>query len=56
MGDVGVIGLLPFSGKKQEMDNLSVLCAVRQSCVMLTPDTSLAEALEVIPLLFPNSS
>lgn len=42
-----VIGALPLSKKAQEMDNLSVLCALRQSCVMLTPETSLVEALEV---------
>lgn len=41
------MGGLPLSKKAQEMNNLSVLCALRQSCVMLTPDTSLVEALEV---------
>ena len=40
------MGGLPLSKKAQEMDNLSVLCALRQSCVMLTPETSLVEALE----------
>lgn len=42
-----VVGGLSLSRKAQEMDNLSVLCALRQSCVMLTPETSLTEALEV---------
>ena len=42
-----VVGGLSLGRKAQEMDNLSVLCALRQSCVMLTPETSLTEALEV---------
>ena len=42
-----MVGGLPLGRKAQEMDNLSVLCALRQSCVMLTPDTPLTEALEV---------
>ena len=42
-----VVGGLSLGQKAQEMDNLSVLCALRQSCVMLTPETSLTEALEV---------
>lgn len=45
--ELQVIGGLSLSRKAQEMDNLSVLCALRQSCVMLTPETSLTEALEV---------
>ena len=45
--DEPVVGGLSLSKKAQELDNLSVLCALRQSCVMLTPETSLVEALEV---------
>lgn len=48
------MGGLSLSKKAQELDNLSVLCALRQSCVMLTPETSLVEALEVSHL--PNSA
>ena len=51
-----MVGGLSLGRKAQEMDNLSVLCALRQSCVMLTPDTPLTEALEVGNITWPSHS
>ena len=51
-----MVGGLPLGRKAQEMDNLSVLCALRQSCVMLTPETPLTEALEVGKSTGPSHS
>lgn len=42
-----LVGSLAVAGKREQVEDLTVLCALRQSCVMLTPDTSLTEALQV---------
>jgi hypothetical protein len=42
-----VVGSLTVTAEKQQVEDLTVLCALQQSCVMLAPDTSLAEALQV---------
>ena len=49
-GEVGLVGSLPLRAKDREVEDLTVLCALRQACVMLTPDTSLGEALQVSQL------
>ncbi len=41
------IGSLPIAGRRDEVADLTVLCALRQACVMLPVDTTLAESLEV---------
>ena len=41
------IGNLPLAGRQDEVEDLTVLCALRQACVMLPIETTLAEALEV---------
>ncbi len=46
-GEVGLVGSLPLRAKDRQVEDLTVLCALRQACVMLTPDTSLGEALQV---------
>ncbi|EIE24595.1 Clc chloride channel [Coccomyxa subellipsoidea C-169] len=45
---IGLVGSLPIRPKDRQVDDLTVLCALRQACVMLTPDTSLSEALQVM--------
>ncbi|CAL8467610.1 g7148 [Coccomyxa elongata] len=47
-GEVGLVGSLPLRAKDRQVEDLTVLCALRQACVMLTPDTSLREALQVM--------
>lgn len=47
-GEVGLVGSLPMRPKDRQVEDLTVLCALRQACVMLTPETSLGEALQVI--------
>ncbi|BDA42741.1 probable H(+)/Cl(-) exchange transporter ClcA [Coccomyxa sp. Obi] len=47
-GEVGLVGSLPMRPKDRQVEDLTVLCALRQACVMLTPETSLGEALQVM--------
>lgn len=54
----GLVGSLPIRPKDRSVEDLTVLCALRQACVMLTPDTSLSEALEASsrPILAKGSA
>ena len=45
--ELGLVGSLQILPKDKQVEDLTVLCALRQACVMLTPDTSLSEALQV---------
>lgn len=45
--ELGLVGSLQVLPKDKQVEDLTVLCALRQACVMLTPDTSLSEALQV---------
>ncbi len=53
---IGLVGSLPIRPKDRQVDDLTVLCALRQACVMLTPDTSLSEALQVFSWRLPALS
>ena len=43
-------GACPSRGRRAEVEDLTVLCALRQACVVLPSDASLSEALEVRPI------